>query len=98
MEENANKPDGNEPAPEVARLLKILDAQRAARPQRAPSALQTPAFRYGALIAIAVFTFGTLGLLEWFLSQIERPAHPVVSGFSPAPTPGVLHGDPTPGQ
>lgn len=97
MEENANKPNGEEPTPEVARLLKILDAQRPTRRERAPSALQTPAFRYGALIAIAALAFGALGLLEWFLSQIERPAHPGAGGLAPGATPGVLHENPTPG-
>ena len=76
MDEDANKPDREEPAPDIDRLLKLLEAQSAAtRARRAPSSLQTPAFRYGVLIAIVVFAFAALGLLEWILSQIARPAH-----------------------
>jgi hypothetical protein len=80
MEENAdpNKPHSEPPTPDVAQLLKILDIQASARRERrgaAQSALQTPAFRYGVLIAIVVFAFGSLGILEWFLSQLPRPSH-----------------------
>ena len=100
MEENANanKPTGDEPTSEVARLLKMLETQRAARPERGPSGLQTPAFRYGALVAIAVFGFGSLGLLEWFLSQIAKPWHPGMTGASQDMAPRYLHGNPPQGQ
>ena len=65
-----------EPTPEVDRLLKILEIQSAASRERfRPSPLQTNSFRYGALIAIAVFAFGALGILEWFLSQLPHPTH-----------------------
>jgi hypothetical protein len=86
MEENddLNKPPEEPPTPDVARLLKILDLQAAQRPRREPSAMQAPAFRYGILIAIVVFAFGSLGILEWLLSQIPRPAHPPAASPSPA--------------
>ena len=80
-----NKPQPGPPAPDVDQLLKMLSAQTAARRERrlpAPRALQTPSFRYGVLIAIVVFTFGSLGLLDWLLSEIPRPAHP--AGTAPA--------------
>jgi hypothetical protein len=90
MEENAdpNKPPLEPPTPEVAQLLKMLDLQASARRQRrapAPSAFQTDSFRYGILIAIVVFALGSLGALEWLLSQMPKPAHPagaVPSGVS----------------
>jgi hypothetical protein len=74
--EDANKPKLEKPTPEVAQLLKILEVQSAARRGRhAPSLFQVPAFRYGILVVIVVLTFGSLALLEWFLSQLPRPAH-----------------------
>jgi hypothetical protein len=85
MEEKTdpNKPPVEKPTPEVAQLLKILDIQAASRrTRRPPSAFQAPAFRYGILIAIVVFTFASLGILEWFLSQLPKPARSV-----PAPSP-----------
>jgi hypothetical protein len=98
MEENdAIKPPAEEPTPEVARLLKILEMQRAAhreRGLRTPSAMQTPAFRYGMLIVIAVFAFGSLGVLEWVLSQIARPGH---TGTAATPQESTL-GTPAKGQ
>ncbi len=57
----------------------MLDAQASARREaRAPAAspFRTDGFRYGILIAIVVFAFGSLGILEWLLSQLPRPAHP----------------------
>ena len=101
MDENdGSKLPAEEPTPEVARLLKILEMQRAAhreRGLRTPSAMQTPAFRYGVLIAIGVFAFGSLGVLEWVLSQIERPGHAGMAGPASESTAGSLHGNPTPG-
>jgi hypothetical protein len=100
-EKDANKPHAEEPTPEVARLLRILEMQSAARRDRGvqgPSGLQTPAFRYGVLIAIAVFGFGSLGVLEWVLSQFPRPMHG--GGGVPSEQTGVesLKTNPTPGQ
>jgi hypothetical protein len=87
MEENdkPNNPTEETPAPEVAQLLKILELQSAAR-QRSPARvnlLQGDSFRYGSLVVIVVFTFGSLGLLEWFLSSLPKPHHP--ASASPAP-------------
>jgi hypothetical protein len=76
--DDPNKPSGEPPTPEVAELLRILEAQTAARRQRhlpTPSVFGSGTFRYGALIVIVVFAFGALGLLEWLLSQMPRPAH-----------------------
>jgi len=87
MEENddPSKPPTEPPTPEVAKLLKILDIQAAAhRKPHPPGAFQAPAFRYGILIAIIAFTFGSLGLLEWFLSQLPKP---VSSAAAPAASP-----------
>ena len=93
MEENPdpNKPPAGPPTPDVAQLLKILDIQASARRQRrvpAQSALHAPAFRYGILIAIVVFAFGSLGILEWFLSQLPKPSHPpaAISSVPASPT------------
>jgi hypothetical protein len=92
MEENddPNKPPAEPPTPDVAHLLKILDLQAAQRPRRQPTSFQAPAFRYGALIAIVVFAFASLGFLEWFLSQLPKPPHPA----APSPTPA--HAQATP--
>jgi hypothetical protein len=81
MEENAepNKQPTEPPTPDVAQLLKMLDIQASARRQHrvpAKAAFQTPSIRYGILIAIVVFAFGSLGMLEWFLSQLPKPSHP----------------------
>jgi len=85
MDDDATKPPAEEPTPDVAKLLKILELQSAAqRAKRAPSAFQAPGFRYGILVAIVIFTFASLGLLEWFLSQLPRPAHPQPGAASPA--------------
>jgi len=78
MEENDKpiKPDGEEPTPDVARLMKILEMQSAAHRVRGErSAFQAPGFKYGVLLAIVIFALGSLGILEWFLSQLPRPAH-----------------------
>jgi hypothetical protein len=98
MEENTdpNKPSGEPPTPDVAAMLRALEREAAARRERrgaVSSPFQTGAFRYGILIAIVVFAFAALGVLEWMLSQIPRPAHP--SG-TPAPamaSPGGSAGD-----
>jgi hypothetical protein len=92
MEENAdpNKPPAEPPTPEVAQLLKMLEFQANARRQRhapAPSPFQTDSFRYGILIAIVVFALGSLGVLEWLLSQIPKPAHPAGAVPSALSTP-----------
>ena len=97
MDESAypNQPFAGTPAPDVAQMLRSLDLQAAALRARRGSVahpLQSGSFRYGSLIAIGIFAFGSLGLLEWFLSQVPRPAHPVNS-FPPAlsaPGPSAL--------
>ena len=95
MDESAhpNKPPVEPPTPEVDQLLKMLEVQAALRRggrergAAAGSGFQTPTFRYGSLIAIAVFTFGSLGLLEWLLSQMPKPAH---SAGTLVPAPSTL--------
>jgi hypothetical protein len=78
MDENdeLNNPTGETPTPEVAQLLKILEIQSAARQRRAAPAnpLQSSSFRYGSLVIITVLAFGSLGMLEWFLSALPKPA------------------------
>ncbi len=75
--DHANKPPGEPPTPEVAELLRMLELQTAARRERlltTPSRFGTGTFRYGSLIIIVLFALGSLGLLEWVLSQIPKPA------------------------
>jgi hypothetical protein len=76
MDENdePNNPARETPAPEVEKLLKILELQSAGR--RRPALAPSSSFRYGSLLAIAIFAFGSLGMLEWFLSSLPKP-HPV---------------------
>ena len=66
-------------APEVAQLLKLLELQAAAarsdRRAAMPRVFQGVSFRYGSLIVIVLFAFGSVGLMEWMLSQLPRPAH-----------------------
>jgi hypothetical protein len=89
MDESAHpsKPSGESPTPETAALLKLLSVQAAARRQgraRGANPLQTNSFRYGSLVAIVIFAFGSLGLLEWFLSAMPKPVHATVAaGASP---------------
>jgi hypothetical protein len=89
MDENdePNKPTDGTPAPEVAQLLKILEIQSAAQHRRAAAGnpLQTSSFRYGSLLVIVIFTFGSLGLMEWFLSSLPKPAHTTSSLATPQP-------------
>jgi len=93
MDENdkANNPDEETPAPEVAQLLKILELQSAARQRRGAPAnpLQSSSFRYGSLVAITIFAFGSLGMLEWFLSSLPKPPHQL-SGPPALSAPQVL--------
>jgi hypothetical protein len=81
MDENdePNKPTEETPTPEVAQLLKILELQSAARQRRAAptNPLQSTSFRYGSLVIITVFAFGSLGILEWFLSALPKPARQI---------------------
>ena len=84
---HTSKPSGEPPTPEVAELLRMLEIQAAARRVRhAPAASRfgTGSFRYGSLIIIVLFAFGSLGLLEWLLSQMPKPAHP-----QPIPAPSL---------
>jgi hypothetical protein len=75
---NATSSPAASTTPGVEELLKVIEAQTAARRGRrraAANPLQSSTFRYGSLVAIAVFAFGSLGMLEWFLSSVPRPAH-----------------------
>jgi len=77
MDDSTNKPAPEAPAPEVAQLLKMLELQTAAarreRRSAAAGGLQGTPFRYGSLAAILLFAFGSVGLMEWFVSQLPRP-------------------------
>jgi hypothetical protein len=85
---DTTKPGQPEPTPEVDKLLKILEIQSAATRFR-PSPLHSNSFRYGTLVAIVVIAFGSLGILEWVLSQMPKPAHPAASGNTPVATPSA---------
>ena len=78
--------------PEAAQLLKMLESQTAAqrgrRQMAAPAGLRSDAFRYGSLIAIVVFGLGSIGLMEWFLSQLPKPPHPAAAVPGAGTTPG----------
>jgi hypothetical protein len=93
MDETAHptKPPEETPTPDMAQLLKILEAQSAARSaRRAPAGLfDGSAFRYGSLLVITLFAFASLGVLYAILSQIQRPpqtigAPPVAAQHQPA--------------
>jgi hypothetical protein len=84
MDESAhlNKPQVEPTTPEMAQLLKLLEAQTEAlrlRQGARRGVRDKSSFRYGGLIAIAIFGFGSLGMLQWFLSQIPKPVHPVAN-------------------
>ena len=94
MDEDAhpNKPPAEPPTPEVAELLRMLEIQAAARRVRhAPAASRfgTGSFRYGSLIIIVLFAFGSMGLLEWLLSQMPKPARPPAIAVPALATPGA---------
>lgn len=93
MDESAhpNKPSDEPPTPEVAELLRMLEIQAAARRDRrvpAPRLVGTGTFRYGSLIIIVIFAVGSLGLLEWLLSQMPKPAHPAAIAAPALEAPG----------
>lgn len=103
MDESAHrtKPNAEEPTPEVAQLLKLLDLQAASRRRgvAVPEAFHGNAFRYGSLIAIVLFAIGSVVVMEWFVSQIPRPAHPAVASSTPGATqagPGLQGATPSP--
>jgi hypothetical protein len=94
MDESAhsNKPPVEPPTTEVDQLLKLLDLQAAAwRGRRAPahSPFQSPSFRYGSLIAITIFAFASLAVMEWLLSQMPKPMHAVSTPPSAIAAPGT---------
>jgi hypothetical protein len=89
-----SKPAPEEPTPEVAQLLRLIELQTAAQRERrsgAPKPLQGVSFRYGSLVVIIVFALGSVGLMEWVLSQLPKPPQPAASV---APAFSVLR-DPT---
>jgi hypothetical protein len=90
-EENGQptKPEADSPTPEVAQLLKLLEAQSAMLRTRAPgmpTAFQGASFRYGSLVAIMVFALGSVGVMEWMVSSLPRPKHAATG----SPTPGKV--------
>ena len=77
---HANKPGSETPTPEVAQLLKTLDLQAAALRQRREKpgkSLQGDSFRYGSLILIVIFAIGSVLAMEWMVSQLPKPTHPI---------------------
>lgn len=86
MDERAErtKPLGAQPAPDMEQLLRMLEAQRTAGKGKAGAAagFRHPMVRYGALAGIVVFALGSVGLMEMFLSQIQRPVR--TGAISPA--------------
>jgi len=107
MDENPDptKPEAEEPTPEVARLLKLIELQTAAIRSRGeqggrgsvlPKAFRGVSFRYGSLILIVVFAFGSVAVMEWLVSQIPRPAHSSAAVPPSLSTPGAKTGNPSP--
>jgi hypothetical protein len=82
---HANKPDPEPPTPEVAQLLKLIELQTAAQRSRhagRPTIFEGVSFRYGSLIVIVVFALGSVGIMEWVLSQLPRPVHSIPAGMA----------------
>ena len=78
MDENTDpsKQPADTPTPEVEQLLRILEAQRMARRERgmpAPAGFQGVTFRWGSIAVIIVFALGSVGLMEWMVSQLPKP-------------------------
>ena len=90
--DDSTKPDAAPPTPEVAQLLKIIEMQTAAQRERLaamPKAYRSNSFRYGSLIAIVVFAIGSVGAMEWIISQLPKAneravVQPAVVGGIPA--------------
>jgi hypothetical protein len=86
--------------PEAAQLLKMLDLQTAARRGQAtpglPKALQGASFRYGSLVLIVIFTLGSVGMMEWFVSQLPKPVH--AAARQPGVTPWANRADGAPSK
>ena len=71
------------PTPEVAQLLRMLEVQREAlrgrHPERGPkglqggSGLQGVSFRWGSIAVIVIFALGSIGVMEWIVSQLPKP-------------------------
>ncbi|HEX4083951.1 MAG TPA: hypothetical protein VHY22_03490 [Chthoniobacteraceae bacterium] len=75
------------PTPEVAQLLRLLELQTSARRGKrtgAPRSLQGGAFRYGSLVVIVVFAVGAIGMMEWMVSQLPKPAGQAAAGSQTA--------------
>lgn len=79
MDENSEptKPSAETPTTEVAQLMKILDAQRGIRLEHSEGQgmPRGDAFRYGSLVVIVVFAFGSVMVMDWMVTQLPRPAH-----------------------
>jgi len=90
MDEKADptRPTLEQPTPEVAQLLRLLELQSAARRERqplVPKSFHGATFRWGSLIAIIIFAIGSIVVMEWMLAQLPRPvSHAAVTPASPA--------------
>jgi hypothetical protein len=78
MDENAHptKQNPEPPTPEVDELVRLLEIQAAAQRNRrgaTPKGLQGVSFRLGSLIVIVVFALGSIGVMEWMISQLPKP-------------------------
>lgn len=96
MDESAHptQPELEPPTPEIAQLLKVLDLEAAAQRERRgalPPVLKGASFRYGSLIAIVVFTFGSIAMMEWMISQLPKPAHRAAAPAASATPSGGAH-------
>ncbi len=92
-DDDASKPAPRPPDLDAEQLLKMLELQRAARSVRPPerdNPFSGIALRYWMLAALVVGTMAAVLFLEWFASQIPRPAHPVGSLYA-SPTPPGAH-------
>jgi hypothetical protein len=94
MDESADptKPEPDPPTQEAAQLLRLLEIQSAARRQKhtvAASPFQGDSFRYGSLVVIVVLGLGSVGLMEWFLSQLPRPAQRAAAAPAASATPAA---------
>jgi len=112
MDESAhpNKPDPEPPTPEVDQLLKMIELQTEAHRVRrggAPAPFQSVSFRWGSIVVVVIFALGSIGVMEWILSQLPKPAAPAanvvpaipvnsgtassITGEKPGSAPNVFH-------
>ena len=101
--DHTTKPAEQPPTPEVAQLLKIIELQTQAQRDRLaamPQAYRGSSFRYGSLIAIVIFAVGSIGAMEYVISQLPKPAQPATISGPPIGLPVAKTAKPAadPGQ